>query len=258
MSAAFGPQSAVSRYELKYWLPEIAASRAIAFARPFLNLDPLSQPTQGNAERVTSLYLDSREREFYVQHVASAADRFKLRIRYYGESPGATAYFEIKRKVGMVIDKRRAEVPTPEVQQAVTLGRCPTAAHNGHAPHLKSFLSLMTLHRALPQVLITCLRESYVPRDPREKIRVTVDREVAFQPTASPSLAGRPGCWHTTPTVRRGALLELKFSGTMPWWMRELSLRVGRYRTAYSKYVSATAIVTGDCDPCIESLGAFA
>jgi hypothetical protein len=258
VSASFGPQSAVSRYELKYWLPEAAASQAIAFARPFLSLDPLSQPTQGNSERVTSLYLDSRAREFYVQHVASATDRFKLRIRTYGETQGATAYFEIKRKVGMVIDKRRAEVPTHEVSQAVSRGCCPAATHNGHAPHLESFLSLMTLHRALPQVLITCLRESYVPRDPREKVRVTVDREIAFQPTNSASLGSRPGCWQTTPSVRRGALLELKFSGTMPWWMRELSLRVGRYRTAYSKYVSATAIVTGDCDPCIESLGAFA
>ncbi len=258
MSASLASIPVVQRYELKYWLPEIVASQAAAFARPFLHLDPLSEPTQGNSERVTSLYLDSRERELYVRHVASMADRFKLRVRYYGDALGPTTFFEIKRKVGVVIDKRRAEVPTHEVSQALTRGSCPTATHNLHAPCLKSFLSLMMLHRALPQVLITCLRESYIPRDAGERARVTVDREIAFQPTTSPTLTGRCESWHATPTVRRGALLELKFSGTMPWWMHELSLRVGRYRTSYSKYVSATAVVTGDSDACIDSLGALA
>jgi len=196
---------------------------------------------------VTSLYLDTPGLDFYRCHLASAADRFKLRVRYYGDLPGATVFFEVKRKVGRLVDKRRALVPLANVAGLLAgMSASDLPLEGAQAVHLRRFLYLMGLHRAAPKLVVTCWRSSYVSLEAWDKARATLDRNIAFQAASTASLFGDPSRWRRTPAPGPGALLELKFSECLPWWMNELTNRLARYRIAYSKYVAAMSMTVGD------------
>src|SRR4051812_27775304 len=94
------------RFEIKYWVPERLTATVATFANSYLKVDPYQAL---NGQRVSSLYLDTPAHHFYQDHVDESPDRAKLRIRVYGETLGAHAFFELKRKVKSVIVKRRAK-----------------------------------------------------------------------------------------------------------------------------------------------------
>ena len=83
------------RQELKYCMSERVARRTLDAAREYLVQEPLAT---GPRQRVTSLYLDTPDLTFLRWHRDGVADRYKLRIRYYGAAPAHTLYTELKRK----------------------------------------------------------------------------------------------------------------------------------------------------------------
>ena len=247
MSDAFARGTVVSfkRQELKYWLPEPVAESVHLFAAPFVEQDRAAGHLGG--QRVTSLYLDTPGLDFYRSHVASAADRFKLRVRYYGELPGASVFFEVKRKVGRIVDKRRARVPSADLRGLLGGASASSPPLEGaQAEHLRRFLYLMNVHRATPKLVLTCRRSAYYSRESWDNARATLDRQISFQVTSPATLLGDPGRWRPAPAPGPGALLELKFSEHLPWWMNDLANRLARYRIAYSKYVAAMSLAIGD------------
>jgi hypothetical protein len=242
------------RSERKYWLSESMAGNVRGFIEPFMTADPMNFAMSSKGQRITSLYLDTPNSDFYERHVSFAADRFKLRVRYYGEEPKDIAYFEVKRKVGHVIDKCRARVPVADVVALLERRPLPQADGDGlEAKHLRWFLYLMMAHRAVPKVLLTCRREAFCSRQP-DKTRITFDRGMAYQAVMKPTLTGNPRRWVTTPVRTGGVLLELKYSGAPPWWMRELAQRLSRHGAGYSKYVTAMAVESGDGDSWLDGI----
>lgn len=233
------------RQELKYWLPEPVAEDVHLFAAPFVEQDPA--PGHLGRQRVTSLYLDTPGLDFYRWHLASAADRFKLRVRYYGDLLGDTVFLEVKRKVGRVVDKRRVPVPSANLGALLAGTSASSPPLVGvQDEHLRRFLYLMNLHRATPKLVVTCCRSAYRSRESWDKARATLDRHISFQVASPATLFGDPGRWRPAPAPGPGALLELKFSEHLPWWMRALASRLAPYRIAYSKYVAATSLALGD------------
>lgn len=227
--------------ELKYALDEDALERVRRFVAPFVVEDPAVASAGG--QRVTSLYLDTPRGDFCARHLAREADRFKLRVRRYGDDEPLLVYFEVKRKIGRVTDKRRACVWAAHAPLLLAAG--PAAALEAatrDAGNLRLFLWLMMLHRAAPRLLVTCRREAYVGPEPACEARVTFDHDVSFQPARTATLRGDPARWLRTPLAQGSVLLELKYSGASPWWMAELARRLGRRRTAYSKYVAGAAV----------------
>jgi hypothetical protein len=241
--------AAWQRVELKYVLPERAARDVLRFIEPFAASDPLGASAAGGRQRITSLYLDTPDADFYRRHVAYQADRFKLRVRRYGVGPAEAAFFEVKRKVGHVIDKRRARVPFAEARALLEgVWISDTSVAEQERPHLELFLGLMALHSATPKMLVTCSREAFCSREPSCRARVTVDREMACQNVATATLDGDRRRWAATPLERGSVILELKYSGFAPWWMQELARRLSGARAGHSKYVAAMALATGEGD----------
>src|SRR6185503_12942135 len=79
--------AAAGRKELKYCVPATVSECVLDVARMYLVPDVLSL---GPRQRVTSLYLDTPQLTFLRWHRDRAGDRFKLRIRRYGEQPPST------------------------------------------------------------------------------------------------------------------------------------------------------------------------
>jgi len=237
------------RFEIKFRVNEEQAREAVGFARAYLKADP--NGVDGK-QRNTTLYLETSDQEFLQRHLDSEPDRFKLRVRRYGDPPAGPAYFEVKRKVNAVVAKRRAMVPGEAVRSLLEGGPLPVLPRPQDQPHLEAFLYLMTIYRAEPLVFTSCVREAYLS-DRVEDTRITVDRELVYQPATEPDFVFDPRGWQSGDRAERQgeggrAILELKFRGVCPWWMEELVQRLSLCKRGFSKYVNAATHALGESD----------
>lgn len=240
-----------SRYELKYLIPNRVALRVREFVQQYLELDEygLSQPNLSYP--VHSLYLDSDNWEIYWRTVNGDKNRFKLRVRYYTDSPRTPVFFEIKRRMKDVILKSRCAIKRGG-EEAVLAGHFPEAkyfASTNPAERfaLERFLQLMLDLNATPKMHVAYLREAYVSPHNNE-VRLTMDRSVQCVPRPDGQLITRMDeplvC--TTDTV----ILELKFTGRFPNWFRELVQSFNCFQTGAAKYVEgATLYRSRDLSP---------
>lgn len=235
-------ETTFERFEYKYWVNSELLDQLMRMAAPFLRFDEWSAGGQQN----TSLYLDSPELEFARLHLESALDRIKLRVRAYGDPPSGEAFFEIKRKVKDVIFKRRAIVPLLRMAQVLSTMTIPRLPSLEEEQTLSQFLYLMTVHRVEPKVLVTCRRSAYASVDASEGLRLTVDRDICYQPARDFSLLGERRSWVRLCGVGSyqpdaTMLIEIKFHGAAPLWIQEIVQRLGLRRCNFSKYVAAVS-----------------
>jgi VTC domain len=251
VASSLAIRTTFERFELKYWVTEPLAQRVLQFAAPYLKRDPYS--TTYDAQRNTTLYLDTRGFQFAENHELLSPDRSKLRIRVYGIPLGKLAFFEVKRKVKTITLKERFALPVPEVTNV--LGRRPvtcTVPEDAHRT-LSDFTFQMLLHRAVPKLYVACHREAFESLIPGEDVRLTVDRELVYQTAYNANFAVDERAWKdinegddTRPAFgRRRCMLELKFDGSPPRWMTELVRHFNLQREAYSKYTTAATQLRG-------------
>jgi hypothetical protein len=230
---------AEGRTELKYCVPGPIADVALEAARGYLGPDPLAL---GPRQRITSLYLDTPYLTFLRWHRERATDRFKLRIRCYGDEPAPTLYAEVKRKTGSVVRKRRAAFAADALPLVLKSSYVTDdAVWPRRSDDLEAFLRHRSQCGAAPRMLITCVRESL--RDLKEGTALTVDRDLRYQPTCGGDLVGDAGAWRPMPlpTVSSAAtaLVELKYALDPPPWMDALIVQLAPWRISFSKYAAA-------------------
>lgn len=244
-------RTAFERFELKYWITEPLARRVLEFATPYLKPD--AHAITYDDQRNTTLYLDTRGFQFCENHVLLSPDRSKLRIRAYGRPIGKLAFFEVKRKVKTITLKERFALPVSQVENVLSRRPISCDISDEARRTLGDFVFQMCLHRAVPKLFVSCFREAFESRIPGEDVRLTVDRELMYQPADGfgfspvehryvPIHEGDD--WRTSHGSRR-AMLELKFNGTPPRWMTELVRHFNLQREAFSKYTTAALQLRG-------------
>jgi hypothetical protein len=235
------------RFELKYWVPEELTAQALEYGKPYLILDPESQKRGLLHQCSTSIYLESPDLHSFRSHVDGAPDRFKLRVRAYGDPPAGMAFFEIKRKLDSRGVKTRAAVPVEFVKDILegNYDRLPDTMKASAKKNLEAFLAAQLRIQAEPLVLVRAYRESYCSADPHEEVRMTFDRRICYQPARGASFDCDPDGWipinGEDQHGQQGphALIELKFAKLPPIWMRRLVEQMGLLRVGFSKYCSA-------------------
>lgn len=255
MTAAPVIRTTFERFELKYWVTSLVADRIVHFSRPYLEHDPFSR--SGKTTRNVSLYLDSRGYHFHAVHTSGAPARIKIRVRTYGDPPqspvrpgesgGRVAFFETKRKIKSVTLKARATLPIEHVSAVLDGSIDLSLCKPSDRPHLETFLFLSAVHRAEPKVLVASRREAFVSRVRGHDVRMTIDREIAYQPAHGRELVADPRRWIPLDGLRgrrppygvSRALVELKFLGAAPSWMVEMVARLDMRRESFSKYIAA-------------------
>lgn len=185
---------------------------------------------------VRSIYLDTIRKLFYLEKMGGLKVRKKLRIRAYDQTAGdAGAYLEIKRKIGRAVLKERALIPLEDVPNIVN-GADVRLVHPGSRPHritLDRFLYLARRLRLEPDVLVTYQREAFHGVDD-QSLRVTLDINVCSYPTTDIGDIFREADLRAINDS--DFILEVKFNGQMPLWLREI-IRDFRLRLqAISKY----------------------
>lgn len=236
-----------SRYELKYIIPERVALEVRAFIQQHLEVDEFGVGKPNLSYPVHSLYLDSDDWEIHRRSVNGDKNRYKLRLRYYNESPRTPIFFEIKRRMKDIIMKQRAAVTRDSVPK-ILAGHLPERA-DLKAPGsiedfmaVEGFLRLMLDMNAKPKMHVAYDREAYVNSHNNE-VRVTLDRNVRGVSREDGKLLVTmvDPCLCTTDEV----ILELKFTGRFPNWYRELVQCFDCFQTGAAKYVESTFIHHG-------------
>ena len=218
------------RYEYKYFLPASQAGAIRRFISPYVRPDAHAD----GRYRVSNIYLDTPELEFYREHQRGALDRFKLRIRAYDVERTDQVFFEIKRKIKNVILKHRVEVPRT---------RCADFLEEEDAL-FEEFRGRSILHGVQPVLLLEYEREAY-ESTLEDEARITFDRGIRYQPAKDLDFAADQGGWtgvdgaRAMSNVSTAILVELKFNTTCPVWMIDLVRTFNLERQSFSKYLAA-------------------
>lgn len=257
----------LDRHEAKYVIPRSLVPKIREFIRPFCEPDP---HTSGDPPEymITTLQLDTPDLALHQAKMKDARNRFKLRVRTYGE-PGASAvYLEVKRKIRSTIIKSRAKVPFEAWGERiirdvkVTLDFKSREEENGFL----DFVRLVRETGSRPVALIRYTRESYFGAHD-SYARVTFDRRLLYQSTTSWDSWGQGGRWRVmdTPFAQNkgnhysGIVLELKTLSDAPQWMLDLIEHFNLERTGHCKYSVALWLeslfgATGDAPFILEDL----
>ncbi len=237
----------VTRYEAKYIIPQERVPQIRAFIRPFCRPDPY---THGDPPTytITTLQLDD---PYYSLHNAKefeTVNRFKLRVRTYGEVGSAPMFTEIKAKLEETIVKTRAAVPFGQWSKELIFGvRVPSFFKNERQElDFLQFKRLVWELGAEPKALVRYVRESYVGTVDRYA-RVTFDRRLQYQMTDSWTDFGRSGIWRGMDSAEAqgfglpysGVILEVKALSYTPVWVMDLVERFQLHKKGNCKYSTA-------------------
>lgn len=180
---------------------------------------------------VHSLYLDDARWSIYDDTRLGAFDRFKLRARTYGFSPGDNVFLEVKRREGELMWKTRAEVPRAEAARVIS-GDAPQ--NLPWTPALEAFRAEVDRRQAVPRVWVSYRREAWVGEDRGNLVRITFDSNVRCAPPTS--ALTEPAAWYPLPDVAGIVILELKYSGSYPGWIADMVRQFELERKSMSKY----------------------
>ncbi|HYG22250.1 MAG TPA: polyphosphate polymerase domain-containing protein [Verrucomicrobiae bacterium] len=232
------------RFELKYLVPEEMVAGIRDFVRCYLELDDFSAGRANNSYDIHSVYLDSADLHTCQATRNGDKNRFKLRLRYYNDDPQTPVFFEIKQRVDNAILKQRCPVRREAVPLLMS-GQLPDPEHlfseePRHLVALQRFQYLQYQLGAVPRMHNNYLREAWVPVS-GNAVRVTFDRNIRIEPYfayQAPVAMARPRRIYEDVVV-----LELKFTGRFPNWLRELADSFNLSRGTASKYCGGVDVL---------------
>lgn len=234
----------LSRFELKYIIPEDVALAVRSFVASYLELDEFGATMPNFSYPVHSLYLDSGHLDLYTRTINGDKNRYKLRLRFYDNRPDAPVFFEIKRRMNNTIAKQRGGVRR-EFVDGLLAGQLPAPHHliskdPKHLVALQKFCDLMVNLGAAPKAHIFYMREAWISRMDNS-VRVTMDRQVLCDPEPTARLLTAL----VDPVVVFGnmVILELKFTNRFPDWFKALVRIFGLTQCGAAKYVDGVTLL---------------
>ena len=221
-----------------------AAQRAALMTQLAPHLRPDENAGDGAQYPVVSLYYDNAGRDCYWEKAHGVPSRRKLRVRVYGSRDGvvpATSFVEIKHKCEGRGVKRRVQLPLAQAL-SVCEGHWPEGAQFSEmdARVIREAHDLVLRRHFNPVFVMRYDRTAYAAVDPESDLRVTFDSGVRvrfdnFTPEPDDrrfDASGRPG-------EGGAAVMEVKITGCIPYWLSRTFAEVGCRMQSHSKYSSA-------------------
>lgn len=236
------------RYEMKYNISEAKAEAIERFIKPYLHLDHYCKLQPSGAYPVVTLYLDSQNLHLCRQTLEGNKNRFKLRIRSYTDDLSYPRFFEIKRRMNVIIIKSRARVKHQDMATLLSRLSLPTQDYSADEETLKQFLLYTKSLNAGPVMRVRYVRRAYED-DSENRVRVTLDRELGYNVgrALEVTFSGRNWQRHSL----NGVILEIKFTARYPAWLGQMVRCFDLQQRSISKYVTSVkqSCLTGYCAP---------
>lgn len=238
-------QSHFQRFEFKYRMPSWrAALIRDDLLSGHMKWDPAVEEAEEKSYPVTSLYLDSRRLKCFFENAAGLSSRFKIRVRGYAPTLEETEriFLEIKRKKNVTIYKDRVLLP-PDALREFSVGvfdaarlaaRWDDDREKAHAKTLEEIAGKVRFFGMTPMVVIRYRRVPLIERFNR-KFRVTFDSNLEVARVE----AGTAGRFHAF--APRLTVMEMKWTGSVPYWMHLIIKKYGLSRDKFSKYFYGVA-----------------
>ncbi len=232
------------RFELKFRIPKSQAPGIRDFVSSYLVPDEYSVGKPEYSYANHSVYLDSDDLRLYWDVINGNKNRFKLRVRYYDDDPATPVFFEIKRRSNDAILKQRGPVRREAVSPLLS-GHLPEpgfllSSKPQHLAALHQFCRLMSDLRAVPKVQVSYLREAWVSESDNS-VRVTLDRDVCAVAHTTHDITTR--LENPVMAFEPDVILEIKFTGRFPTWIREMVRIFGVMQSGSAKYVESAVLL---------------
>ncbi len=226
----------LARYEFKYLITDEQMEGIRSYVRAYL--DPDEYGDAGGNYWVNSLYLDTANWRLARDTVDGVKNRYKLRMRCY-EFTDTPVFCEIKARVGSSILKARALIPRdaaePVANNAPVERGHIQALKKSHQTDLDRFRNLVDKHDMRPRLWVRYHREAYVSPF-GEGSRLTFDKDLQVGIPAVPLFEPELDLMYKV-MLEQPTILEMKFNGAHPRWMRDLVRAFGLKRISVAKYV---------------------
>lgn len=221
------------RSELKFWVPLVQMQQIKQSIAPYVRRDPYTFSLRYPRYSVHTIYFDSPQLDFYYEKMDGLKVRKKVRLRTYNQARDHAPFFlEIKRRYDRSIIKERCVMSHEAIHDWWQKKDRMTVKKNKHIT-LERINYLMNAFHLRPQILVTYDREAYIDRD-FSTVRLTLDTNLAF--TSDPELKDIYQAGELSYSKEGEGILELKFNGLMPRWMRHLTTRFSLRFLSISKY----------------------
>ena len=234
----------LDRYEKKFVVTHDKRRRLLDAMAPHLRVD--ANTGVDSFYPIVSLYYDNRERDFYWERYRNLGSRRKLRVRIYGSRTGGippTSFIEVKHKYEGRGVKRRLLIPL-EAALALGEGRLP-AAPLGFADLkvAREVTTLVASRQLEPVCVMRYDRQAFAGTDEETDLRVTFDAGIRYRLDRLLPEADDADFAHRV-IDEDTSVMEIKFTGALPYWLSLLLGRFGCLPVSFSKY--STALEQGD------------
>jgi len=226
------------RYEMKYLISESKAEAIAQFIKPYLHLDRYCKLQRSGDYPVASLYFDSDDLQLCGESLRGHKNRVKLRIRSYTDETDYPRFVEIKRRMNSVIIKGRARIMDRDVQTLLAGLTLPPQNYTVDMETINQFQLYLNSIKAKPVVLTRYIRRAY-EGDSENRVRVTFDRQLAYNITSLPKVRHGGGGWQRHPYTLAGVILEIKFTDRYPLWLSQMVKYFDLRQRSISKYATS-------------------
>jgi hypothetical protein len=229
----------IDRFEMKFVITR--EQRVAIMPRLMERMRADENAMEGAYYPIVSVYYDNEDRDCFWEKEHRIPSRRKLRIRIYG-SHGAqippTVFVEIKHKCDGRGVKRRLRVPLEEAYW-IAAGNAPRIPLNPLEMRLVDEIHYLVNERHFkPCIAMRYDREAFADKDPDSDLRVTFDTGVAYR---FHDFEAEPDDRNFTDYLLPPgySVLEVKVTGSVPFWMAQLVGETGCILQGHSKYNNA-------------------
>lgn len=226
------------RFEFKYFLSFEQFREIRKQLSRYVALDGFAKQSASGFYEVFSLYYDSPKFYYYHEKIDGARNRKKIRLRTYrvdGTLAGPL-FLEIKRKFDAVILKDRIVLNRAAYDNLMRTNSFSAVGflQDQNAEKVVQEYDVERFRRSLaPKVLVRYRREPYLGRF-NKNFRVTFDYNITA--CESEDIFAQT---HDRSVLADGVVMEIKFNGRLPRYIREIIESYNLERVAYSKYCKA-------------------
>ena len=224
-----------SRFERKYLVSLNVAERIKHVVEIYMQHDPFSADAVDNKYMVCSLYFDNQEFFLYSQTKNSEKNRYKLRVRTYGDAESDQLFFEVKKRVDQIVRKDRACATRAEGKDIIEgIRKGSPVNSDAHALEVDNFLRLARESSSVPNLRVRYMREAFESRT-ADPVRITFDTNLMTCPSPGAELSSVDGDWIMVPD--NGVILEVKYSGSPPSWVKNIMEVFNLTNQSVPKYI---------------------
>jgi len=224
--------TAFKRYEMKFMLTQAQFPALIPKLLAYMNLDDHCQ--NGKDYSIYNIYYDTQDHNLIRHSLSKPYYKEKLRLRSYNvpTSPDDKVFLELKKKIGGIVNKRRAVLTLKEANDFIKLGKRPVTTNIMTQQVVNEIEYFLSYNDVAPAVYISYQRLAFFGKEDKD-FRVTFDYDITTRRT---DLSLEKASYGDQLLKKGQYLMEVKLSSAVPMWLSQILSDLLIYRTGFSKY----------------------